>query len=213
VEGKRHPWAEKMKSLDARDRSLQCLFISIIFSLASLFTLSIEAISRIREGRFSLRGFGFLCPAIAYGTFMLSIHYSKHHLYHDRLSLILDPSNDPEDPLTNLDLMAQAARRHFEKLKSDINKYPACMQEALPLLIKLHFLQKHCINLMQPQAILAEKIEGHYPTYSNLFSINADFLSAPLEKKQEMVAKGATLATTKDGKSLSFDDLCKEPIQ
>ncbi|MGK4455595.1 hypothetical protein, partial [Klebsiella pneumoniae] len=78
------------------------------------------------------------------------------------------------------------------------------------MLIKLHFLQKHCINLMQPNAILAGKSERHYSSYSKLFTINADVLHGTPEKKQEMLANRATLVTTKDGKSLSYDGLCKE---
>lgn len=199
-----------MESLDARDRSLIFLFISIIFSLSSFFIVSLEAISRIKQGRFSLRGCGFLCPVIAYAMFTLHVHYAKYFIHHMRLSLIFDPPEDPEDAITNLESIVKAARSHFEKLRSDISKHPACIQEALPLLVKLHFLQKHCINLMQPNAILAGKSEGHYSSYSKLFTINADVLHGTPEKKQEMLANRATLVTTSDNRFLSFDDLCKE---
>lgn len=200
-----------MKSLDARDRSLVFLLISMIFSLASIFTVPLAAISRIRHQSLALLGFGFLCPVIAYGTFALSLHYSKSHLYHDRLSLILDPTENPDDPLTNLEAIAKAARRHFEKLRSDIRKSLTLTHEALPLLIKLHYLQKHCINLMQSNDILATKgIDGQFPNYTELFTINVDALRGNPKNKLEMLADHIPLVTTREGKSLSFDDVCKE---
>ena len=198
-----------MKSLDARNRRLKFLFISIIFSLASLFTVPLEAVSRIRQGCFSLRGLGFLCPVIAYAMFALHVHYAKYFVHHMRVSLTFDPTENPEDSLANLESIVKAAHSHFEKLKSDISKH-SDTPDTLLLLIKLHFFQKHCINLMQSDDILAEKTEGHYPSYIKLFTINADFIHGTPEKKQEMLACRAALVITKEGKSLSFDDLCKE---
>lgn len=192
-----------MKSLDARDQSLIFLFFSITLSLISLFTVPLEAISRIRQGRFSLRGFGFLCPVIAYALFAFHVRYAKYFVHHMRVSLIFDPTENPEDPLTNLESIAQAAHSHFEKLRSDIRKHSDFAPEALLLLIKLHFLQKHCINLMQSKTV--KGIDGHYPSYTQLFTLNADF-HGNLEK----MLNHTILVTTQDGKSLSFDDLCQE---
>jgi hypothetical protein len=208
---------ETCKRLQDGSTVLKLLGTGFVFTVTSLVTVPWEAISKARHGRFSLRGFGFLCPLIALGAFALARHYSVRSLHRTNTVGALSDIRIFLDHKENLNSIAGVARTHFDQIKSIARLDPRLKVVSLTALIKLHYLQKHCTNLAEKwetlalaQLVAAKSDQGHYPSYTELFTINADFLRASSAKKQEMMATRAILVTTQDGKSLSFEDVSKE---
>lgn len=217
VDGEFDPGTEMFKRAQDGSNVLKLFGTSIVFTVASLATIPWELISKFKNGRFYLRGFGFLCPLIALGAFALARYYSVRSLHRmnkvNALSYITISTDSP----TNLRSIAKTAEDCFNLIKSEAQRTPQLKADSLSVLIRLHYLKKHCTDLAErwitiklAELVAVKRDQGHYPLYTELFTINADFLRASSEKKREMIANRVTLMTTKDGKSLSFADVCQE---
>ena len=74
VDGEFDPGTEMFKRIEDGSNVIKSMGTGIVFAVASLVTVPWELISKIKNGRFFLRGFGFLCPLIALGAFALARH-------------------------------------------------------------------------------------------------------------------------------------------
>lgn len=217
VDGEYDAGTEMFKRVQDGSTVTKSIGTGVVFTVASLVTIPWELISKVKNGRFYLRGFGFLCPLIALGAFALARYYSVLALNHMNTVTALQHIHIFKQPPANLKSIAEAAEDHFNRAKSEAQESLQLKAESLSVLIRLHYLKKHCTDLAERWTTVKlarlyqfKRDHEHYPSYTELFTINADFLHASSEKKKEMVANRATLVTTKDGKSLSYEDVCKE---
>lgn len=215
IDGEFDQGTEMFKRAQDGSNVLKLFGTGIVFTVASLVTIPWELISKFKNGRFYLRGFGFLCPLIALGAFALARYYSVRSLHRMNMVSALSYITISTDSPTNLRAIAKAAEDHFNRVKPEAKT--ALTLDNILMLIRLHYLRQHCTDLAErwitiklAELVAVKRDQGHYPLYTELFTINADFLRASSEKRREMISSRASVVTTKDGKSLTFQQICQK---
>lgn len=198
---------EKLKALTSK--IVKSFLATAAFGVASVVTVPWEIVSRVRHGQFALRGYGFLCPALGLGAFALFVYYLKSCQNQERA---LNNFRICYDISANVSSNLVTIRVHTEQLFQEL-KSTAQKPETLPLLIHLHYLKGYCQILANDESDMRAKrkdSKGHYPSYTKLFTINAEYLRSSSEKQAAMLKKNITLVTTPDGKCYSVTEAYRE---
>lgn len=188
------------------------LFVATIaFGIASIITVPWEIVSRIRQGHYALRGYGFLCPVLGIGIFAFCFYFANSGLNRQRVleKLYFNSTLDPKNIPYNLQIIQTYVDQLFQELKAAAP--PEQKPEALPFLIHLYFLKNYCRTLATaPADVRARKkdSQGHYFNYTTIFEINAEYLRSSPTKQVELLKQNISLITMFSGKSLSVDQVC-----
>lgn len=205
---------EQKSDMAARIKVWRLFVATIALGIASLVTVPWEVISRLRQGHFALRGYGFLPPAAGLGAIALGLYYALPSFHRCETLKQLNFKQDikTNNILGNLQLIKQATDHHFKELKNIAQPDPdsAPNSEALPVLIHLHYLTLYCrILYTTPSDKRVEKKndQGHYFGYKKLFEINAEYLRSSPTKQAELLKKNIVLIKQSNGQDLSVNEV------